>query len=412
MKKIRVSNKMTPLFGLLLACVLVMCVKMDASAANTQPTELKQTAAVATKVSISWKAPADSANNFNRYIVQCSKDNKVWVDKGYVASDVTSANLVGMERGTSWYVRIKAMYYDATLKKYTVDGAWSEAIEVATIPYSVTGITQTAATKTSVTFTWPEATGANCYDVYVGTSYSKAKFVVRMTGRTLTVKGKKQGSAYYVKVVPVRMTAQKFSALGMDSYGTVKTTPKSVVVSGESSWERGTKSIDFTWSSSNKIVDGYQVKIYNNKGKLVKSLDTKKTYYTYTKASSKYYYKIKVRPYITVDGKKKYGAWSKVGAALMQPQVTGVTQEDEKAVISWSPVTGAAGYDIYAGTYPDVTSMTKIGEAGSGDTSFTTTAIGETKVASNKRVYFCVKAKKTIKSKVSTSIASNAGFSN
>ena len=259
MKKIRVSNKMTPLFGLLLACVLVMCVKMDASAANTQPTELKQTAAVATKVSISWKAPADSANNFNRYIVQCSKDNKVWVDKGYVASDVTSANLVGMERGTSWYVRIKAMYYDATLKKYTVDGAWSEAIEVATIPYSVTGITQTAATKTSVTFTWPEATGANCYDVYVGTSYSKAKFVVRMTGRTLTVKGKKQGSAYYVKVVPVRMTAQKFSALGMDSYGTVKTTPKSVVVSGESSWERGTKSIDFTWSSSNKIVDGYQV---------------------------------------------------------------------------------------------------------------------------------------------------------
>lgn len=412
MKKIRVSNKLIPLFGLLLSCVLMMGVKMDTFAANTQPTELKQTAAVATKVGISWKAPANTGNNFNRFIVQCSKDNKVWVDKGYVLSNVTSASLVGMDRGTSWYVRIKAVYYDETLKKITNDGAWSEAIEVATIPYSVTGITQTAAAKTSVTFTWPEANGANCYDVYVGSSYENAKFVVRMTGRTLTVKGKKQGSAYYVKVVPVRMTAQKYAAVGMESYGTVKTTPKNVTVAAESSWERGSKSIDFSWTSSNKLVDGYQVKIYNSKGKVVKTVNTKKTTYTYTKASSKYFYKIKVRPYITVDGKNKYGAWSKVGAALMQPQITGVSQDDEKAVVSWSAVTGASGYDIYAGTYPDIESMTKIGEAGSGDTSFTTTAYGENKVASNKRVYFCVKAKKTIKSKKSVSVASNPGFSN
>lgn len=412
MKKIRVSNKMLPLFGLLLSCVLMMCVNLDVSAANTKPTELKQTAAATKKVSVSWKVPSDSANNYNRFIVQVSKDNVKWVDKGYVASNVTSADLVGMERGTSLYVRIKAVFYDESLKKITNDGAWSDVIEVATIPYSVTGITQTASAKTSATFTWPEAKGANCYDVYVGTSYSNAKFVVRMTGCKLTVKGKKQGSAYYVKVVPVRLTAQKYAASGMESYGIVKTTPKTVTVATESSWERGTKSIDFSWTSSNKLVDGYQVKIYNNKGKQVKSIFTKKTNYTYTKASSKYYYKIKVRPYITVDGKKKYGAWSKYGAALMQPQVTSVTQEDEKAVISWSAVTGAGGYDIYAGTYPDADSMTKIGEVGSKATSFATSVIGETKVASNKRVYYCVKAKKTIKGKKSTSIASDAGFSN
>ena len=185
MKKIRISNKMLPLFGVLLSCVLMMCIGINVSAANTQPTDLKQTAAAATKVSVSWTVPSTQAgNNFNRILVQCSKDNKTWVDKGYVDAKVTSATLIGIERGTSQYVRIKAVNYDAATKKILVDGAWSEAIEVATIPYSVSGITQTASAKTSVTFTWPEAKGANCYDVYIGSSYSNAKFVVRMKGRT------------------------------------------------------------------------------------------------------------------------------------------------------------------------------------------------------------------------------------
>lgn len=413
MKKIRISNKMLPLFGMLLSCVLMLAVGIDVSAANTQPTDLKQTAATTTKVSISWTAPSTAAgNSYNRFMVQCSNDNKTWVDKGYVASNVTSATLIGMERGTSWYVRIKAVNYDANTKKIINDGAWSEVLEVVTIPYSVSGITQTAATKTSVTFTWPEAKGANCYDVYVGSSYSGAKFVVRMTGRQLTVKGKKQGYGYYVKVVPVRLSAKNYAALGMETYGTVKTTPKTVTVSTANSWERGTKSIDFTWTSTNKMVDGYQVKIYDSNSKLKKTVNTKKTSYTYTKASSSQYYKIKVRPYINVNGKKKYGSWSKTGVALIAPQITSVTQEDEKAVISWTAVKGAKGYEVYAGIYPDIENMSKIGETNSSTTSFTTSAIGSTKIASNKRVYFCVKAKRTVSSKKYLSLPSVPGFSN
>ncbi len=412
MKKISISNKMLPLFGVLLSCVLMMCIGINVSAANTQPTDLKQTAAAATKVTVSWTVPSTQAgNNFNRILVQCSKDNKTWVDKGYVDAKVTSATLIGIERGTSQYVRIKAVNYDAANKKILVDGAWSEAIEVATIPSSVSGITQTASAKTSVTFTWPEAKGANCYDVYIGSSYSNAKFVVRMTGRTLTVKGRKQGYGYNVKVVPIRMTGKKYAALGMETWGTVKTTPKAVTVSKENSWERGSKSIDFTWSSSNKKVDGYQLKIYDSKNKVKATVDTKKTSYTFTKAKNNQYYKIKVRPYINVNGKKKYGSWSANAVALMTPQVTGVSQEDNKATITWTAVKGAGSYDIYAGSYPDIESMSRIGTSNS--TSFVTNAVqNNAAVTTNKRIYFCVKAKKSVKGKIYTSLASDAGFSN
>ncbi|MBD5545321.1 MAG: fibronectin type III domain-containing protein [Lachnospiraceae bacterium] len=410
MKKNSIFSKMLPLFGVLLSCALMLCFRIDASAANTQPTDLKQTAATTTKVSISWTAPStqQTGNDYNRILVQCSKDNKTWVDKGYVDAKVTSATLIGIERGTSQYVRVKAVSYNDATKKILVDGAWSEAIEVVTIPYSVSGITQTAAAKTSATFTWPEVKGANCYDVYVGTSYSNAKFVTRMTGRELTAKSKKQGYAYYVKVVPVRMTADsKYAALGMETWGIVKTTPKTVTVSKANSWERGSKSIDFTWTSSNKKVDGYQVKIYNSKSKLQTTVDTKKTSYTYTKAKSSEYYKIKVRPYIKVNGKKKYGAWSATAVAMIAPKITEVSQEDNKATITWSAVKGATSYDIYAGSTPDFESMSKIGTSKS--TSFTTGVVNNNAaVASNKRVYFCVKAKKS----AYTSLASDAGFSN
>lgn len=412
MKKINTSNKMLPLLGVLLSCVLMMCIRIDASAANTQPTDMKQTAATANKVTISWTAPSTQAgNNYNRFYVSVSKDNKTWTDKGYVASTVTSATLIGIERGTTQYVRVKAAYADAA-GKITIDGAWSEVIEVATIPYSVSGISQTAATKTSVTFTWPEAKGANCYDVYIGSSYSNAKFVVRMTGRTLTVNGRKQGKGYNVKVVPVRVTTNsKYAALGMETWSTVKTTPKAVAVSTENSWERGSKSIDFTWTSSNQKVDGYQLKIYDSKSKVKATVDTKKTSYTFTKAKSNQYYKIKVRPYINVDGKKKYGAWSANAVALMTPQITGVSQEDNKATITWTAVTGAGTYDIYAGSYPDIESMSKIGTSNS--TSFVTNVVNNNAaVTSNKRIYFCVQAKKSVKGKNYTSLVSDAGFSN
>lgn len=412
MKKNSIFSKMLPLFGVLLSCVLMMCIGINVSAANTQPTDLKQTAAAATKVTISWTAPStQTGNDYNRIMFQCSKDGKTWVDKGVIDSKVTSATLIGIERGTSQYVRIKAVSYNEATKSILVDGAWSETIEVATIPYSVSGITQTASAKTSVTFTWPEAKGANCYDVYIGTSYSDPQFVVRMTGRKLTVKGRKQGYSYNVKVVPIRLTAQNYASLGMETWGTVKTNPKAVTLSKENSWERGSKSIDFTWTSSNKKVDGYQIKIYDSKNKVKATVNTKKTSYTFKKASSSQYYKIKVRPYINVNGKKKYGSWSATGVSLMAPQITGVSQEDNKATVTWTAVKGASTYDIYAGSYPDIESMTKIGTSNS--TTFSTSTVqNNAAVTTNKRVYFCVKATRTVKGKTYTSLASDAGFSN
>lgn len=389
MKSLSISKRLMPFITIALTLVLMVFISMEVSAANAKPTELKQTGAYANKATISWKAPAGAGSGYNYFFVQMSTDGKKWVDKTNVASNATTLTLTGLNRGTAYYLKIKAAFYSEATKKITIDGEWSDAIEVATMPGSLGKITQTKATKTAMTFTWPEAAGANCYDVYFGTSYSKLNFQARITGRTATIKGRKQGSVGYVKVVPVRLTAQKYAALGLDTYATIKTTQKPVKLAKENEWLKGKKTIHFTWTSPNKMTDGYRVRIYDG-SKLKATVTTKNKYYFYRKASKNTYYKIKVDPYINVNGKKVYGT-AVTGFALQPTSITGVAQDDGKVTITWNPVKGTGGYDVYAGYYPDVDSMALVASVGKNVTQLSTTTIGGTTVLSNRRIYYCVK---------------------
>lgn len=394
MKDFIVSKKRRPFIGALLSLALMICIGMNVAAANAKPAALKQTGAYANKATIAWTAPTGAGSSYNRFFIQYSKDGKSWVDLTNTASNVNVATLTGLARGNVYYVRVKAVFYNETTKKITLDGDWTDAIEVATMPGSVGNIVQTKATKSSMTFTWGESAGANCYDVYFGSSYSKLSFQARITGRTVTIKGRKQGSVGYVKVVPVRLTKQSYVATGLDTYGVLKTTQKAIKISNENEWDKNSKTIHFTWTNPNKMTDGFEVRIYDNKNKLKAKTATRKNYYFFRKASKKNSYKIKVRPYINVNNKKVYGSWN-TAYALQPPTITGVAQDDGKVTISWTPVSGSvSGYSVYAGYYPDETSMACIATVGRNVTQLTTTSIGGGTVMSNKRLYFCIKANK------------------
>lgn len=56
---------------------------------------------------------------------------------------------------------------------------------------------------------------------------------------------------------------------------------------------------------------GYKVQLKNSKGKIVKTVYTTKTKYTFSKLSKKTTYKVTVKAYKTIDGKKNYSKYSK-----------------------------------------------------------------------------------------------------
>lgn len=412
MKNFMILKKRQSFIGVLLAFALLICIGMNVAAANAKITGLKQTGAYANKATIAWIAPTGAGSSYNRFFVQYSKDGKAWVDLTNTASNVNTLTMTGLSRGTTYFVRVKAVFYNETTKKITLDGAWADAIEVATMPGSVGNIVQTKATKSSMTFTWGESAGANCYDVYFGSSYSKLKFQARITGRTVTIKGRKQGSVGYVKVVPVRLTKQSYTAAGLDTYGTLKTTQKAVKLSTENEWDKNSKTIHFTWTNPNKMTDGFEIRVYDNKNKVKGKSTTKKNYYFFRKANKKNSYKIKVRPYINVNSKKLYGPW-KTAYALQPAQITGVAQDDGSVTISWTPVSGSvSGYAIYAGYYPDENNMAHIATVGKKVTKLSTAKIGGSTVMSNKRLYFCVKSTKVSGGVTYYSTPSNIASSN
>jgi len=75
------------------------------------------------------------------------------------------------------------------------------------------------------------------------------------------------------------------------------------------------KTMTLTWKRD-KSCNGYQIAYStkkNFKSKKLKNISKNKTVkYTFKKLKSKKTYYVKIRPYTKIDGKKVYGAWSKV----------------------------------------------------------------------------------------------------
>ncbi len=64
-------------------------------------------------------------------------------------------------------------------------------------------------------------------------------------------------------------------------------------------------------------------------------------------------YKVKVRPYVTVNGKNYYGPYSEALKISTQPQklkITKIKSGNKKATIKWKKASGASGYQIYMST--------------------------------------------------------------
>lgn len=162
---------------------------------------------------------------------------------------------------------------------------------------------------------------------YYTVSYSEGR---KKTGRysvTVTFEGNYSGKkVLYFNILPSK---------------TSKLTPSSSTTSVKASWKKVTGA------------DGYKAELLSSKGKVLKTVTTKKTSYTFKELSKVTTYKVRVTAYKTISKKKVYSTASvtvKTSTAPAKATISKVTAGSKSATPSWNKVSGASGYEVMYST--------------------------------------------------------------
>lgn len=138
---------------------------------------------------------------------------------------------------------------------------------------------------------------------------------------------------------------------------------------------------------------GYHVVLYKG-SKVIKSIETTATTYTFKNLSPATTYTVKVCGYTEKGNEASYGSYSKtlkVVTATKAPIIKSVTAGKKEAVITWKKVKGATGYEIYiaskkAGAYKKVATIKKA----------STVKYTKKKLVSGQTYYFKIRTYKTV----------------
>jgi hypothetical protein len=165
---------------------------------------------------------------------------------------------------------------------------------------------------------------------------------------------------YNVYVTPYRKSASGFVAVDENNYTSKFNIP---VLPSKAKKASVTK----FWSSLGKVnlkttklecADGYEYALYTAYGKKAKKIATvSSTSYASAdirnaKLKTAAVFKVKVRAYITIGGKKVYGAWSDWSYISPSQEVT-LQKSEESIHASWTKVKGADRYLVYISTDKD-----------------------------------------------------------
>jgi fibronectin type 3 domain-containing protein len=161
-------------------------------------------------------------------------------------------------------------------------------------------------------------------------------------------------------------------------------------VKGQKQTSYGTKNVSLTW---NKVtgVSGYEIYRSSKKNgtySKVKTITGTTNKYTHNKLKSGTVYYYKIRAFKKSGTSYIYGAFSNVMSAITKPAMPTikVVAGTKRAVVSWSKVTGAKGYEVYMAT-SRTGQYTKIATRNA-----TTTKVEKRNLTAKKNYYFKVRA--------------------
>lgn len=361
MKETRFATLKNILGSLFVISMLFIMNTVTAEATPAKVTGLKQIDAGTASVSLQWDY---IFGNDITYIVEYSQDKVNWISETSYSNEY---DLYSLNSGSTYFVRVKAIsdYYSSA----TSYGAYSDIIEVVTIP-KITNqtITQTNATSNSATISWNAVPGATSYDVYYYSSSISSNEIFAGSTSSTSVQIKKlpadksilvyvyprkkaTTSPYYTTAANSSSYMYSYNILTTPGKPTVAVTdrdPRKKILSKKNS---NYNTLELNYSYANNA-DGYEIYVYNSKGKKIKTVKNPKAYnHSVTvkgiKTTDTVY--VQVKPYTLINGSKKYGDASSKILSVGAPTAK-ATKSGSGVKISWNKVTGAKKYEIYMST--------------------------------------------------------------
>lgn len=347
------------LFTAAFAFCAVLCAKpMDVKAAAVAPTDLAQTDASTSSVTVEWT----QSLSVDYYEVQISETGAAgsYVSKTTYASDYRTIS--GLAAGKTYWVQVRACSPEYS--------NWV-TLKVDTAPNNITTLTQTNAAKNSVTYSWSPVSGATGYLLYKALPSDSAWTQIGTTASTSYTLTVPANSEYDVAVLPYRNAANsKIYVAYPTSY------PKSITCVSAPTAPNGldivggnpkSNTYKFYWEPTSVYdnTDGYEIEVYQMKtnGKTTRLKKATKSGFGYGSSSSGYYSyteiknaklttnasRFRVRAYVQLsNGKKIYSPWSSYKNYVPQAKQTKLTVHTKTSgTLKWKKVTGATSYDIY-----------------------------------------------------------------
>ncbi len=366
-----VKSTKTWMFALL--CVLFFSIGIKAEAAPGTVSNVKQTNDTVNTVTIEWTAATVGSPTL--YEVNAYDNSSCTGTPITTTSPYTKAIIENLSAGKSYYVQVVAIDKDKT------KGTPSKAVEVVTSPNAkVTKLKQGKLAAKKISLSWAAVNGANCYDVGYRKDGSKADPKFKETTKTSFSISGAADTAYQVYVYPMRKnSAGTYVASGNNDTAAAAymyTTPKQVTklalystgyfsATGYSD-NRLSKIATFSGKLS-KAADGYQYELRGYNGKKIttktvnlKSVSSSNKLVQFTKGiRTGEFMKIRIRPYVTLNGKKTYlKKWSNYTWFAMTPktvkaEITPSQRVEDGLNISWSKIKGAKDYSVYVSRTKD-----------------------------------------------------------
>lgn len=315
-------------------CIVTVFATMIIAAAVDAP-KAKVKAVTYNTATISWAAVKGADGG---YEIQRSTSSKSGF-KTIATTTSTSYKDSKLTTGKTYYYRVRAV--DKTLfgKRYS---SWTSVVKAKPVPSKVTGV-KASPNYNSIKLTWSKVSGASGYEIQV---YSSKKWKAYKTAskNTITISKLKLGTTYQYRIRAYK-TVSKKKVYG-DFSSTIKATPtlkapSSFVLKGVS-----TSSLTLSWSA----VDGAKgYEVYNASTKKWTNTKTKRSL-TVKKLKAGTKYGFIVRAY---SGKYD-GTKTKTLSFYTTPSAPSGLKVSKAAAttldVSWSKVTGAAGYQVQYST--------------------------------------------------------------
>ncbi|MBR0398781.1 MAG: hypothetical protein IJI10_11005 [Eubacterium sp.] len=216
-------------------------------------------------------------------------------------------------------------------------------------------IEQSGVQKTGIPIRWTKPNDKVVkYIISAGDDSSSARQIATLDANatSYTVPAE-AGSKKYIRVEYIEQgsSSQYTYRLGYTDEGV--TLPTKVTKVNQKKWWRFILHSEVGWKRVENAT-GYKITFRNSKNKVIKTETTKynpkEPSSTLTKVKNNMIYTVVVQAYTTVNGRTYWGEPSDKAYLFTSPEVRSSRVKGGKLKVTWAPVAGATGYDIYVST--------------------------------------------------------------